>query len=282
MSPNPGTNEIALIVLGSNADVYGMLWTGAAWSNMGVAGTWDTTVATATQKIIDVAYQQISGQPMFIWGDTSATRRVRYRIWNGVTLNGPTNLTLNLMTNNAGWVRLVPDPNSNYLILGVEDLNANLVTQIWSGAAWGIQVRHDVATESAANRNFDLVYETSAAHAGRAWLVWGGGTTVSRTYWDGPPTNAWSAVTTTGDHTAFIQLLAHPISGVVFSVMYESTASATDDIWESHLTSAGATWSAKFTTWGGPVVASPVYERCALAPERINPLIVHGWREVIK
>jgi hypothetical protein len=159
-----------------------------------------------------------------------------------------------------------------------------LVTQFWNGAAWGNETLHDNLTENAADRNFDIVYETAPANAGRAWLLWGNGnatgTSVSWRQWTGA---AWGAAATTQDHTSLIQLLAHPISGAVFSVMYENTASVTDDIWESHLTAAGATWSPRFTVWGGPIVASPVMERCALAAERLPPpLIVQGWREIVK
>jgi hypothetical protein len=77
-----------------------------------------------------------------------------------------------------------------------------------------------------------------------------------------------------------VQLMAHPISGAVFSLFYEDTTSATDDIWETHLTSGGAVWSPRYTSWGGPTVGNPVRERLFMAAERYNPMIAPDWREI--
>lgn len=60
LASRPGSNELALITLDSNTDVYGMRWTGSAWDTMGTATAWETTASTATRKAIDVAYEQTS------------------------------------------------------------------------------------------------------------------------------------------------------------------------------------------------------------------------------
>lgn len=60
LASRPGTDELALITLDSNVDVYGMRWTGTAWNNMGVATVWDATASIATMKAIDVTYEATS------------------------------------------------------------------------------------------------------------------------------------------------------------------------------------------------------------------------------
>ncbi len=60
LASKPGTDELALITLDSNSDVYGMRWTGSAWDNMGTATAWETTASIATMKAIDVAYEKTS------------------------------------------------------------------------------------------------------------------------------------------------------------------------------------------------------------------------------
>ncbi|MEK7153509.1 MAG: hypothetical protein AAB834_06170 [Patescibacteria group bacterium] len=60
-NPLSSSNEIAMIMLDANADVYGMRWTGSAWSTMGTAAVWDATAATASKKTIDVEYEQAGG-----------------------------------------------------------------------------------------------------------------------------------------------------------------------------------------------------------------------------
>ena len=289
LAPNPlaASNEIVMIALGATGpSVCGMRWDGAAWNTLGAPALWDNAVATSTARDIDVAYEQQTGRAMFMWGSATALRQF-YRIWNGATatLSGIVNLDIPAMGSlanpgRANWIRLAPDPFSNSIMYSVQDHRQDLNTRLWNGAAWDTAVahpEHDNSTENA-SRNSDIVFETAAANAGRVWLLWGNGTLVSRRQWSGA---AWGAITTTGDDTSMIQLLAHPLSGAVFSAMYESSTSATDDIWESHLTSGGAIWSAKFTVWGGPTLPSPVYEKAYLGAERFNPLIIFDWREDI-
>lgn len=60
LASRPGADDLALITLDSNIDVYGMRWTGTAWDNMGVATTWDAAASVATRKAIDVAFENTS------------------------------------------------------------------------------------------------------------------------------------------------------------------------------------------------------------------------------
>lgn len=291
MAPNPlsTSNEIALIALGSNTDVYGMRWNGSAWSSMpGTAPTsttWDASATIATRKVIDVAYERQTGRAMFIWG-SSTNRRQRYRFWDGAALSGIGDLDIGAMGSNpnpgkANWIRLAPnpDPASKQLMYSVQDDRLDLNTCLWTGLAWDCiaspHPEHDSSTEST-DRNSDVVFETTPANYGKAWLLWGNGSRVTRRQWNG---TSWLATTTVGDDTAHINLMAHPTTGAVFSGIYERSTSATRDIWESHLTGGGTVWSAKFTAWGGSTPASPVYDRIALAPER-SGLTLYDWIEV--
>ncbi len=67
LASRPGTDELAMIVLDANVDVYGMRWTGSAWDAMGAAAVWDATGSIATKDSIDVAYEKTSGDIMFAW-----------------------------------------------------------------------------------------------------------------------------------------------------------------------------------------------------------------------
>ncbi|MCE5195243.1 MAG: hypothetical protein LLF28_07355 [Nitrospiraceae bacterium] len=279
-NPLASSNEIAMIVLDSNADVYGMRWTGAGWDNMGAAGVWDTEATSSTTKAIHVGYEQLSGRAMFVWGTRTSplftqNRYIGYRIWNGTSLSAATNQRIaNIGNHTVRWLRFASDPYSNNIMLGIQDSGSDLITSLWNSTAWDANgTQHDNSLEDS-SRNFDLVYETAVVNAGRIWLLWGNGSLLSRRQWTGA---AWGGITTTGDDTSFVQLAAHPRFGVVFSNMYESSTSGTRDIWESHLTSGGTIWSAKFTLWGGPTIGAPVMERVSTAIERYVPVI--KWKE---
>ncbi len=272
LARNPGSssNEIAMIFSDANVDVYGMVWTGSAWSTMGTATVWDATAAIATEKIVDVAYEQNSGQAMFIWGDSVSTDQY-YRTWNGTTLSVATLLDISTAGGIANWIKLTPRPNSDELLYGVVDAGSDLNTRKWSGTAWDTVTQHpehSAGVENNSSKVFDIAFETYGANAGKAYLVWGNGTTVSSKLWSG---TAWGTATTlTGsDDTSYIVLHANPISGAVFALIYESTTSATDDISEWHLTGGGATWSTEATIWAGPIAtAEPVMFRIDMDTER--------------
>lgn len=278
LDSSPRNNEIAMIVLGSNVDVYGLRWTGAAWNNMFDAVRWDTTAATATRKAIDVAYEQLTGRAMFIWGDSVVDDQY-YRIWDGISLTGNTLLRFvpAVMGGVANWVRLAPDPTSNRIMYGVQDAGIDLNTRLWSGAAWDgnpPHAEHDAGTENANDRNFDIVFETNPANAGMAWLIWGNGGNTSRKQWNSG-TNSWGLETTFGDDAALVQLMAHPRTGTIFTGIYQSTGSGTFDI--TALQNVGGAWSAETQIWNGGITSN-LYERVFIAAERYVPII--NWREI--
>ena len=263
-SPLSSSNEISMIMLDSNSDVYGMRWTGSAWDTMGTAAVWDATASTPARKSIDVEYEQTSGRAMFMWGDATSTDNY-YRIWNGTTLTAPTLLDIATMGGQANWVQLAARPNSNEIMFGVQDAGADLNTRKWSGTAWDTATQHpehSAATENIASRNFDIVWETHASNPGAAWLAWGNGTAVSAKEWSG---TAWAttSVMTGSDDTSFVRLRADPVSGAVFSGIYQNATSATTarDISARQLTGGGSAWSAKNVIWGGPTGSDPVYFR---------------------
>lgn len=265
-NPLTSSNDIAMIMLDANSDVYGMLWTGSTWSTMGTATAWDTSAATATKKTIDVEYEQTSGEAMFMWGDSVATDQY-YRTWNGTTLSAATLLDIAAEGGVAEWIQLASRPGSNEIMLGVQDAGADLNTRKWSGTAWDTATQHaehSAAVENITSRVFDIAWETHPSNAGDAWLMWGDGATVTKKQW---ASGAWGTGSTlTGsDDTSFIRLRADSASGAFFAGLYEDSTSTTDDIWESRLTGGSSTWTAKNSIWAGPTGATPVFFRIDIA-----------------
>lgn len=265
-NPLSTSDEISMIMVDGNADIYGMAWTGSTWSDMGVTVAWDISAAATTKKTIDVEYEQTSGEALFMWGDSVATDQ-HYRPWNGTALGTTEVLDIPAQEGISEWLQMAARPSSNEIIVGVQDAAADLNTRKWSGTAWDTTTQHaehSAAVENITSRTFDIVYETTPANAGKAWLLWGNGTTVSKKQWSG---TAWGTASTltSSDDTSFIKLRADPVSGAVFAGIYEDATSATDDIWESHLTGSGTTWTAKNSIWAGPTSATPAFFRIDIA-----------------
>lgn len=275
-NPLAGSNELALIMTNSSgsgsAHVYGMRWTGSSWNNMGDAADWDTTARDTATKIIDVAYEQSSGNILFVWADNSNDTQF-YRSYAANTLAPTGTLGIPNQGGNPIWLKLAPDPASDYIMYAASDSGGDLNTRVWRGPALGWDAAHaelDNGVENNTDMTFDIAYETHPSNVGIAWILWGDGSFVQRRRWN-PATSTWAAATTSGIDTAHIRLLAHPFkdSGAVFAQIYQSSTSATDDINAMQITAGGAAWPATETQmWAGPTVASPVRFRMNMDAER--------------
>jgi len=162
-------NEIAMIYIDANVDVHGYAWTGSSWSLMGAVAVWDATAAIATEDCIAVAYEQISGKALFIWGDSVATDNY-YRIWDGSALGAATLLDIPAQVAVTNWVTLKSDTASDGLVYLVIDGSSHLNTAYWSGAAWTVHAEHDSAVDTNARRCADFSWEPSGS---KGLLVWG-------------------------------------------------------------------------------------------------------------
>jgi hypothetical protein len=245
---------------------------------------WDDTGSPNSRKGIDVEYEQLSGDAMFIWGDPTTADRQRYFIWNGSTLSGPTNLDIADMNGNADWIKLYPRPDSDQMMYVVQDTALDLNSAYWNGAAFTVHVGdHDDSVENIQSMSFDFVWETHPTRTGRGWLLWGNGSTVTTQAWNSGTTSFAAAATLANtDDTSMIRMAAQRSSGTVFAGIYESTASAgalEDDIYDTHQTAGGGAWSAVNMLWDGGTVANPVHFRIDIAPERYTPIV--SWTEVL-
>lgn len=280
-NPLTTSNDLALMMtnngLAGAGRIYGMRWTGSAWDNMGAAAAWDTVAASTATKIIDVEYEQQSGDILFAWG--RGLRTQPYRSYSGGALGAVTVLTIGDQVGTPNWLRLAPDPTSNRIMYASTDTGSDFNTRMWTGAAWDCSApaagacnashpEHDAGVENIADMNFDVEFETHPANPGIAWLVWGDGLTVSRRRWNSG-TSTWAAATTMVSRAAYVALASHPFkdSGAVFAAIYEDDISATDDITAMQLTAGGAVWPATTQLWGGPTVANPVRNRVAVRGE---------------
>lgn len=272
LASKPGSDELAMILIDSNVDVYGMRWTGSAWDNMGTAAVWDATGAIATEKSIDVAYETTSWDALFMWLDATSTDQY-YRTYSGTTLSAATLLDNAQAWGIGNWMTLASNPTtwSNQIMFWVLDVGSDLNTFLWDWSAWSaVHTEHTAAAETNASHAFHIAFETHSSNPNNAWLAYGDGATISRKRWSA---GAWWAATTQGDDTDFIQLNAQPNSGAFFMMAYESSASVSMDITENRITGGGATFGTATAVYSGPVARTALpYTKIAIAGERyISP-----------
>jgi hypothetical protein len=176
LASSPGTrsgsgddNEIALIYLTGGADVHGYNWSGSGWSLMGATAVWDATAALAGEECIAVAYEQSTGEAMFIWADSVSTD-FYYKTWDGATLSANTLLAIPAAGAVGNWVTLKVDPTSDDLFFTVVDGAQDLNTAYWNGSVWAVHAEHDGTVSTDGERCADFAWEPTG---GKGLLVWG-------------------------------------------------------------------------------------------------------------
>jgi len=186
LASKPFSNEIALITMDANSDVYGIIWNGSNWGNGQLL---ETNAATNLEEDIAVEYMQASKQAMFVWGSGT---EIQSRIWDGTAWGSElTGISIGATPN---WFSLKADTNSDKLILVSVDGSDDLNTIRWSGTAWTLDTEHDDRVQTNAARCADVEFETTAGHEGHIVLVWGDWAASSITYkhFDG---TTWSSAT---------------------------------------------------------------------------------------
>jgi len=186
LASKSSSNEIAMITLDANRDVYGMIWSGASWGN---GQPLEDNAAIATEEDIAVEYTQVSKQAMFVWGSGT---QMQSKVWNGTTWGSElAGVSVGATPN---WFSLKADLNSDRLVLVSVDSSDDLNTIRWNGTTWTLDTEHDDRVQTNAARTADAEFESIPGHEGDIILVWGDWNTNPITYkhFDGA---TWGAAT---------------------------------------------------------------------------------------
>lgn len=273
------SNEILMLTFDSVNDVWGARWTGSSWAKMeaGAAATWDNTAGNATdQEAVDVVYQSNSNVGMFVWGDATGNKQIRWRTWtpSTSTLGAITTTTIsNWLAGGCAnnrlieWLRLYPRPDTDE-IMAVLQLSTRDVAAIrWDGAAWDDANRtcHDANTESVAERDFDFSWQTLPSGRGKGWILWGsqtavGGFNLATRSFTSPaapgPGGAWSATNRILDRTLGVKMGVLPVTGTLLAALYQAAASVAGDLQGIYAAGGAAppAWTIPgvLSIWGGP------------------------------
>jgi len=265
-NPTADNNEIALIYSTNFPTVFGFHWSGTAWDNMGATAAWSLAAGpNATKKWIDVTYESQSGSIMFMWASGTATDQY-WRIYENTprVLSAVTLLDISTEATAVNWIKLVSDPRTDNILYAAQTLTlVELEVCEWSGTKWGTSSELDTL-EDTLDMNFGMTYETFPVdNVGHAWIMYGDALTVSMQHKTG---STWAAavVVPGSDDTARIFMIAHPVSGVVFSIMARDSTAASGGVLENENT--GSVWGGT-SFWVGTMTANPIFEGFSIAPK---------------
>jgi hypothetical protein len=203
--PRTGANEISLIAC-EGSTTYGSvrawIWDGTGWGNeLGLE-----TKTIKTKEHIGVAYESVSGNAMFVWGDDSVSpKRYESRSWLGSSWEGTDRLVTNSISGDPGWITLKSDPASNRIMFLTVDSAKDLWTVDWNPTIWTTHSpAHDTAVDSATTRCADGDWEPTES---KYLMVYGrsSGDVARKTWTTASGWSTVSSVTASGTHP-WIQL----------------------------------------------------------------------------
>lgn len=175
----PTRDERAICIVDSAQDLNIQFYASGAWSSV-------TELTTATVQIserpFDVAYEQNSGDLLIAYR-ASATDNLYYRTYNGTTISTEANYALSV-TDDLRFVRLVPKPGSDEIMLLTINTGMDICAAVWNGSAWTSPILLETTTKSAGDEGMHATYESLSGHALVAWADDGVNTFRYRT-WDG-------------------------------------------------------------------------------------------------
>ncbi|AFV23745.1 hypothetical protein Mpsy_1538 [Methanolobus psychrophilus R15] len=271
LEANPNSDEMVLVTHDSNRNIRAQVWDGESWGNPEII----TNNARAySYQCFDVVYEQESGNAMVVWADigpSGGTQSIgKYRIWNGSSWKNEQ--TIYSSPDAVYWVKLAADPNSDTILMGLQDHAYWIGVSVWDGlslsGSWNNIDWIEDYTYRADVRSFDVAFEQQS---GKGLVVWGDRSTVPKyRTWSG----SWSSESSALDlgssgYTRWAQLTPDPASNEMFLMTSDGNTDLNIQKWDgSSFTSLSqvepySTWSSEcfdivFSTPEASVESTPV------------------------
>ncbi len=256
LASHPWADEMVLIVSDDSSQDYAVVWNGSSWGNpvtLHSGGAGDRTD-------VYVAYEQQSGRALVTYG--KGTDDVYYRLWNG-TWGGEAMLN-GINGGYARWTTLASDPNSNNIVLGVLEDNANVWLAVWNGTSWVNQL---TATTTGSGTTHPVIAVAFEASTGQALAAYSGidQTPEYRTWTSGSGWSAEANAPSVGATPNSVMLYPDPLSDDVMLATQDSNSDLNYLLWN------GSAWGStnELTTNSGDTKNQPLLFLWNAAPTSI-------------
>ena len=231
-------NEFALAVQDGSADVNVQIFDGVSWGNLLEV---TTAVDETGQRGFDMAYETLSGDLIIAYGSNN-DNEVRYRVWNGSTWTSEAFAIKNSSaTTEAQWIRLVPSPLTDEVILVAGHEDGDGFVQVWNGNSWTNNIEISANLEGLEGTDtdtmaFDAIYEQQS---GRGVVVYAEDGSSSPKYrtWNGSSWSSELSLNSVGSSDMrWIRLAADPGSDRIIMASVDSSSDLNVQVW------SGSSW----------------------------------------
>lgn len=221
------------------------------------------------EQVFDIAYEQLSGRTMVVYGKAANDGILYYNIYNGTSWAGEASFTFkSASANDTRYMKMQAhgennaSVKSNKLVLTIGDAGSIFYAMIWDGSAWGNLNELTTTGSLATRRPFGANFETVS---GSVVAVYSDTTTNSTTHfkykvWDGTnwDVSGTSVGTISSARGVWVEMASDPQSNRI-AVALESHSTATQSvgiftpaIWKSDGSTAGFTIGNADTTLESP------------------------------
>jgi len=162
---SPVSGEILIAVADSGSNILLYRWDGATFLNLAIL---DTGAASTTDWVVNITYEQQSGEALIVWGRSSSTS-CQYATWDGSTLSSTASLPA--FDSAAHIIRTAADPTGNTIFLAAMTENIQIHGAVWDGSAWTDSTAVETLNIEHAQEylNFDIAWESSGSELIAVW-----------------------------------------------------------------------------------------------------------------
>lgn len=217
----PIRDESIVLILDDKKDVKVNVRKSGAW------GSWQTLctdTASSSRRMIEVAYEQNSGDGLICYFSNSGNK-IAYRTVLSGTVSSEGTLSMP-SSDDVRWVSLVAKPSSDEILLVCMNKDKVLRTATWNGAGFGSWHTLDSDCESEHDECFAATYESTS---GRALVVWArkGDDNPRYAFKTGTSWGSSSTMGSVGSMPMWIRLASDPNSNGVIMVCHNDD----DEVW---------------------------------------------------
>lgn len=245
----PTRNEVLVAAQTNASGLFLRKWDGTNWTDPPSPLSTPVVAAagvTNTYRGSCIAYEQLSGDAIFVWSDASQTagNRLRFSVWNGSSWTSPAAITATGNNSTPMFMQIASKPGADEIILTVafNDANRARYAVIWNGSTWGNNQSlggtstieyTTIACAYTANGTGFAIYEASASGARADFFTWNG--------------SAWSATDnfgpagSPGGYNRWVIVASNPTTNILVAGFITTSTSGVN-MWF-------ATWNGATTTW---------------------------------
>ncbi|HLD30157.1 MAG TPA: LamG-like jellyroll fold domain-containing protein, partial [bacterium] len=143
--------------------LYVMRWNGSNWSE-----EWNVNVSTSGYQAFDIAYEASTGDCLVVYGRPQTSDELGYRIWNGSSWTDES-IKDTSASNYINWLRAVPQPGADDIMVILLDAGNNVVSNLWSGTNFVLERINTTGGAVVNTQAMDGAWETNSGKHLVAW-----------------------------------------------------------------------------------------------------------------